>query len=777
MKRPLVLFIIFYLAGIIFVSIFGMTISTIFISILFAICFLFIVNSESVWVICFCFMFFIAGTINFSYFNDKLNSFSKFTSKTINITATIVSEPEVKSNTTNYIIKTIIISDGSREYELSEKILLTLYLPGVNHYEPGQCINFTGNIEIPQERRNPGGFNYRNYLAQKKVYATAFVPAKNIKILGKKSVNPIYKSSLNVRNGIIESVNKKLSAQNAALLNGMLVGHKEDLSDEIKDIFSKTGLIHILSVSGLHVGFVVLPIVFISKKLRINRKLSNMITILILIFYCFIAGFTTSVIRAVTMVIVVLSAKIINRESDTITGIFFAGLLMLLYNPFFIYNVGFQLSFGATISIVMFNKKVKGIFKITGLPASITDVLAVSTAAQAGALPISVYYFNSLSIVSLFANVIILPLVQVAVLAGIAMIALAKICAFLSNIIGLIVDNLLSLIIILTDFISRLPYASIRVVTPSLLLIIFYYFLLIYFFNFKTVSEFIKPSGLAALVFYSIVLFQLLNPPVLEVVFLDVGEGDSVFIRTASRKNILIDGGGAGAEKLLPDFLLDYGVYSLDIVVATHSHADHITGLKPVLDEFNVRKLFLPVSEEIDNFKSLLSSVDSKKSTIYYAFNGVQIRLDEKTVLNVLSPDKNTNYKHSSLNNGSIVIKLEHVETSILFTADIEKETERLLSQNGLNLESDVLKIPHHGADTSSTEFFLSAVNPKVGIISVGKNNYGHPSENSIERICKQGISCMRTDYDGAIVIKSNGKNIRIKKTSDAALSYINAQE
>jgi len=774
MKRPLFFFVLFYISGILLTASFGFLTSVLFISAALIFALIFFFRKTSVWILFLSFIFFTAGSINYAYSTEQLKSFYNFTLEEAEFTGVVVSEPEKNERTTNYVVEVLKIQTRDKIFKINKKILLTVYLPGNKTYPYGQYINFTCKPGIPEGQRNPGGFNYRNYLAQKKIYATAFVRVEDIKTIDKTRKNFIYAASIAVRNRIIESVNKYIPKQKAALLTGMITGYRENLSDVITNMFSETGLIHILSVSGLHVGFIILPLMFIAKKLRINRKFSNSLTILLLLFYCFITGFTASVVRAVIMAAAVLFGKIINREADVLTGISFAAFVILLYNPYSIYNVGFQLSFAATLSIVIFFQKFKTALGKLKFPGYLTDVVSVTSAAQLGILPLGVYYFNTVSLISIIANIIVLPFVQIALIIGIILIILDQINVFAAGIAAQIANFFISLILYSTEILSNLNFSSVKIITPPAALIILYYLILLYLRYSNKTFKYLKPTGLVFFLIYAVLLFRLICPPKLEVVFLDVGEGDSIFIKTASGKNILIDGGGEEGKRVVPDFLLDYGVWKLDLVISTHSHADHATGLVPVLENFRVRHLLLPGGENMDNFNTLLSCIDEDRTTVFRCFKGSKIYLDDKTMITFLNPDKNLGYSDSSLNNGSIVLKFEYMDTSILFCADIEKEVEALLAKNGEFLESDIIKIAHHGAGTSSTELFLDSVNPKAGIISVGKNNYGHPSITTLDRLTERGIVCLRTDRDGAVILKSDGKTIKINKicTGDLKNEY-----
>lgn len=730
-------------------------------------------------------IFYLMGSLYYLYtYNQNTYKFSDYAGEQVYIRGYIDSAPDADSYKVVYELKTeeVSIGDWSSEPDrLKGRILLTTPKGDGGFIDYGREVMVSGTLNIPKGSTNPEGFNYRTYLSHNGISATLFAMEYNLRLGEENRGNFLVKLGLYMRSRIVYVINESLPPQQAGLLNGMLIGYKQDLSEEVQDAFSDSGLSHIMAVSGSNVAFIILPLVFIFGKLKIRQKYANISIIAILMIFTLITGFEPSVLRAVIMAAVILIGQIIWRETEVFTSISFAALLLLFYNPGILFNIGFQLSFAATISLVLFYKYIKEKLSFKFLPSFVVDVLAATISAQIGVLPITVFYFNKVSVVSILSNLLVVPIVEFITILGSLMALLGQIHVGLSILIGYINNVLLSFVLLVTKFSASMPWSVITLTTPSVILVICYYAAITYFFWYKPKFKAklnVKYFALAALLVFGTIVYGVITPKELEVTFLDVGQGDCALIKTSQGKTVLIDGGGYSSatnkstsvgENIVLPFLLDCGIGRLDLVIATHGHDDHIQGLISVLKELKVDNLIIPEITLDAGLESICKIAGQEKIQLEMCASGDSIKLDNMTYLDVLAPKKGTYIEKSPLNNNSLVLKLHYKDISILFTGDIEKEAEDILISDNIDLKADVLKVAHHGSSGSTCSEFLERTRPDVAVISVGKNNFGHPSDDVLQVLENSGIMMFRTDFDGAIVLKTYGKDIKIKRTVERA--------
>lgn len=717
--------------------------------------------------------------------------------ESLNLTGIIISEKKEKQYYNKYKIKVNYNSQNLRFYITTKKDI---------ELEYGDKVTILGTYTKPEIQRNYKGFNYSEYLKQLKIYGT--IKCEKIQFLGKKQGNTIFQISNQISNKIISSTKKVLKEETSSILLGLILGYKQDLDEETQENFRNASMSHILAVSGMHVAYVILGINLIFKNL-IGKKNTNILNILILIFYMFIANFLPSITRAGIMGIIVIFSKLICRKNDIYISISISLLIILIYNPFLIQNLGLQLSYGGVIGIILFNKnilkfldniKVKNkIYRYKMKPKiqkyldKIKDIISVSISVQIAILPIILYNLNTFNPYFLISNLFLSILIGPIVILGFLFIIIVYLSTPIAEIILPIIQIGIKILILISN-IGKLPFSKIYVSTPSLFSILIYYLFLIVLFFIYNIYSSKKPNNtqvrvknlialmkiklrqnkqkvkyiLAIIIFLSFVINLI--PQNLKIHFIDVGQGDSSLIITPQNKTILIDGGGSstsdfdvGESTLIP-YILDRGFTKIDIVIISHFDQDHVGSILTLLQELKVGKVYISKqTEKSKNYEKFLEIVNTKNIKVYEVMAGNRICIEKNLYLDILWPKANQ-ITTNALNNNAIVCNLHYRNFSMLFTGDIEeiaeKEILKLYSQNKNLLKTNILKIGHHGSKTSSTSEFINVVKPQIAAIGVGKNNnFGHPNEGVLQRLIDLNCKIFRTDLNGEISIEVNRRS------------------
>jgi len=438
-------------------------------------------------------------------------------------------------------------------------------------------------------------------------------------------------------------------------------------------------------------------------------------------------------------------------------------------------DVGFLLSFASTASIILLFPVLKNV-KLP-LRGRIMEMALLSLSVQIGMLPIILYYFNSFPVFAIAANLIILPIISAVTVIGIVILILHFLIPITAFFAGFIIDQAIDAVFYMTGVISSLSYGNLNIISPGIYEIVLYYLAVGVGFKLIKLKGYRRRAAnffIITLLFVSLV--TELFPSELKICFIDVGQGDCILITTPDRKNILIDGGGKpetpystidiGEDVLLP-YLYRNRVNKIHMVISTHSHEDHLKGLIPVMSSFDVGVFALNNFSELYKKAFEISGFGEHKVIDVDAGNIIKIGKDVD--LYVLSP-KEEEYDE---NDSSIVMKLVYKDFKALFTGDISSKAENKLLK--YDIKSDVLKVPHHGSSTSLDENFLDRVDPEIAVICVGRNNFGHPAETTLEKINMRGISLYRTDKHGEIRIITRGKGFRVETAIKGRCSNISS--
>jgi len=780
--RPLPVMFFFYVFGILLGSSLELNLILLF-SFLIILLILTITSYLKRWemtTVLFFIIFILIGILNVNLHNKPLENqnIANFVDENkITIVATVLDQQTYPENDKLSLkVKANHIVKNNQKIKTCGLLMLNIY--DINEkYTYGDVIKIKGQLKKPMEPNNFGDFNYKLYLAQKNIFTSVNVWSKDdISIIDKEKLNPLINMSLKTRDKIKNIISNTIPAPYHSLLIGMMLGEKTLIPQELKTIFIDAGVMHILAVSGLHVGMIAGFLLLIFGMFKIPKNTKYISVLLLLFSYAAISGYRPSVMRATIMFSILIIGKMINRDRNVFISLFFAGFIILLCNPLVLYDSGFLLSFSVTFFILYLVPVIKSIFS-TQLKW-MDNALSISIAAWLGLFPLSAYFFNKVSIIALIANLFIVPLAGAVVLLGfftffigLLSIRLAGVTAFLSY-------CLLRIMVFMVQGFSALPFSFITIGQPPIIIVVFYYFLLIFLIEiYFKINDLKKFRGKAAVLIFLIIFIVIsvnIFFPVddLRVHYLNVGEGDCALIQIPKHFNILIDGGGSpGSEfdvgnKIVIPYLKRNGIHKIDVLILSHPHLDHLEGLLPILREFNVKMVMdNGIDCNIPEYTEFLSIIDEKEIPYHRTISGDHFKINQFTEILILGPNINKKKltDNSDFNNASIVLKLFYKNSNFLFTGDAEEEAENSLLKWGNILNCDVLKVAHHGSDTSTNQEFLKKVNPVIAVISTGKNNYGHPSEKVIQRLKENETKIFRTDLNGTIVVKTNGNDYLIK--------------
>ncbi len=709
----------------------------------------------------------VKSTTHISHFIDQLGQ------EKLEIQGKIVQEPSVKDDRIS-----CVVSLGSLN-GISVKGKIQLFInnqSNKNSVNYGDSILYRGSIFRADKNNNPFSFNYREYLENKHIDGISYVYGNDIEVT--RSYRDLYYYTIiKPREWLRKRIDKYYSPRYAGFLKAILLGEKGTLSPKIRKDFAQSGLSHILAVSGLHTGVIALIILVVLQLFIRNRNIVRIFTILLLIYYMLLAHAVPSVQRAVIMISLLLLAKILQRKVDSLNILFGAAFIILVINPSQLFSVGFQLSFISVFSILaVFQSLSRMLNPLRGKSAFLfwlINLVLLSFIIQLILAPLTVHYFHTLAFGGIIANVIAIPLISLvlplALLSILLPIPFFSVCYAASN------KLLLYIVFSLSNIVSSHKVLFFDFLTLETFQIIAIYAVLISIILIWEVKDTLSKkllkmsSGLVGCILI-LILPAILSPHVFQITFLDVGQGDAIVLHTPNNKTILVDTGDKtetrdyGDQVIVPYFKSE-GIRSIDLLVLTHPHADHIGGALSVMENMEIDEVLIPKCEyESSLWENTLEKISEYHIPIIYADTSLSFDEFEPVEIKLLHPTNN--YRNeNNVNNYSVVLRCDYRDLSVLLTGDAEYEVEHMLMHDKTSmLNVDILKAGHHGSNTSSSEPFLKMVTPLYSIISVGeKNRYGHPDGEVVQRLEQYSRHVFMTDEDGAIVFTYGGNTLKIE--------------
>ncbi|MCK4466781.1 MAG: DNA internalization-related competence protein ComEC/Rec2, partial [Desulfobacterales bacterium] len=704
------------------------------------------------------------------------------------IVGVVDKNPATSNNRLRIILRVETLGRDNSSFPVLGKIRVTVTKPFPDIFV-GDRLSLIGKIRSIRNFNNPGGFNYRRYMAFKKIWGSTYVLGKRIVILTRNSDPGIKTIIEKTRTKISDLIDKTGGGSQQDVLKALIVGDRTGIAKDIGAAFNRAGIGHVLAISGLHIGIIATASFIFFRWLLSYSKLflwnawtkkgAAILSLFPVILYGLISGMSPSTQRAVIMVTVFLMTFLFEREQDPMNTLAIAAMIILVASPPSLFSISFQLSFIAVLSIIsgwsLRYEGNKGMIKKgwhIRIMGRLFSFALVSFFAILGTLPLVMFYFNQISLVGIITNLLIVPIIGfVVVPLGLISVLLYPLSIFGASICIKASAGVLAHTLSIVHYIAGFPFAAIKTITPNFFEICCYYILAWAILN-------LKRAGLRRKAAVIVAAFVILAGSVdacywvynrfwrndLRVTIIDVGQGSSALVELPRGRCFLIDGGGfsdnsifdVGARIVAP-LLWRKKIKTIDTIILSHPNADHLNGLLYIARHFNVKRLWCNSdSADINSYrefveiirKNRIEKVAFKDMPRTYEINGARIEIlyPPKDYIN-----KRKNEKWRNLNNNSLVIKVSFGSKSILFPGDIMACAERgIVATHGDELKSTVLIAPHHGSRTSSTAMFLEKVKPEVVIISAGwKNRFRFPNPSVLKRYNENDCRIFRTDKNG----------------------------
>ncbi len=704
---------------------------------------------------------------------------------TLTITGTLAEEPRPHGDRQQAVLDGVSVSGISAPGETPSAGVpaagrLLVWLPRSLAAGVGDRIRFASSLEAP---RDFDGFAYREYLARQGISAIASARAADV--VGHR-LGVLPELTARLRRALQASVQSRIPEPEAALAVGILLGVRSSIAPEVSDAFATAGLTHVVAISGWNIAIVAGLITALMRPLlrrRGGRPLAICLSVVAVVGYVLLTGATPSVVRAALMAGALLLARLGGSRAHAISALMLAALVMLLVAPPLLWDVGFQLSALATAGLIWFGAAIE--WRLRRWPAMLREPVALTLAAQLTTLPVILLNFERLSLVAPLANVLVVPLVPIVMLTS----ALAAVVGLLQPLLPPLIGDLLGwamggsawlylrLMIEIGELAAAVPFASLDLAAPAWLAVAWYPLLPLLRRRLRPptgeegpaatagghlelASGLVRPLPLAAVTLAVVAVLTLATQPDgrAHLAMLDIGQGDAILIRAPSGGTLLVDGGPDPelAMRRLGEEL-PFWQRTIDVVLLTHPHEDHVAGLVAALERFRVG-LVLDSSRPYSNptYARFLADAAAQPGRLVGARAGMRVALDATTTLAILFPsaaDLDAPLPDGDINNASVVALLSSGGVRVLLMGDAEAPIERRLLERGLIGPVDVLKVGHHGSSSSTTLELLAATRPHLALISAGiGNEYGHPHQVTLDHLASvPGLTIHRTDLEGTI--------------------------
>lgn len=712
--------------------------------------------------LCMC-LSFLAGAMETELFSIRQSLFLKqYEEQYVYLYGKITDEPNVEEDKTTLTVTCRYVESDGKRQDRRETVLVSVERPKQAwHY--GDVVSAEGIVYCPRGRMNDKGFSYEGYLRTKGIAALMYCEEDVIKVYHNEAGLP-----WKAKNFVLRQIDRFIPGEAGAVLKGITLGDKSDFTPEMKTMFARAGISHIVVVSGMHMSILMLFVMYVCKRCGMKKRTRAIAASVVIFCFMCMVGFTPSVLRAGITCIMAMLALLLRRKKDFLTTMAVAAAVVVLLNPYSLFNISFQLSFAATIGIVYLAEPVK---KAVGfLPDMIAEIVAMSIAANITTLPITVWYFGDVSLVAVLANVIAVPFVNILFIGTFLLALVGGIFPPLGYFPGYVLGEVTRWVLLAVKKIASWKFAAVTIPQPSMLLNLYYY-VAVYAVWMLTEHRHEKAMKVllccTAAMAMSFCVVQYWTADAVRIEFINVGQGDSCMVRMPNRHYILIDVGseGNGNTNNVVDYLKKRGIYTLDCVYISHADRDHSGGLEEVLNHVRVKKVAVPqLNIRSTDMEKLVQNVIRHGVKVELVSAGDSYHAEELQIQALWPIPLSGNSNEANDNNLSMVLRLCYGENVALFMGDLGEYAEEMLLHTDADLRCDILKVAHHGSKTGTSEKLLEKTKPRYSVISVGTNSYGHPAEEVLERLEKCGSVVIRTDESGNIIFGLNRAGRLVRK-------------
>ena len=691
------------------------------------------------------------------------------------ISGQIISIPNSNvANNSKFFFKVDKIVINDKQYDNHDKVLVSLNISDkgfdITKLNLGNYYEISGKLRRPFKATNPSQFSYGKYLKNFNTYTILYADANSIiPIKHKLSLKwKLLQGLNNGRNNILETHSKYLKSPNLEILGGIVFGDDAVAPpDYIKTTFINSGLLHILAASGMNVGFISGFLLFFLTKMHVPYNIKIISAIGVVILYALMTGLGASVIRASLMLIFIFIGKLIDRDAHSIALLAFVGLLMLIYNPAYINDVGFQLSFVVTFGILVSADLITKFDK--QIPAWLTGAITIPVIAQIWVIPIQIFYFNTISTYSVFANIATMPFLSLISFGGFvsSVFALVRpIADFVCMIFDFLLNPLLNVLVYISTFFANLPHSILTTTHPNIIQILIYYviiLLIVYVLKFsRKKKEVLITISVLCIVLVSSIIIKFPNNN-FEIISFDVGNGDAFLLKSPKNKYFIIDTGKSGyktrsqADIIILKYMKDKGINDIEGLILTHFDDDHAGGVIDIITKSRVHNLYLNSFDDksglakkiykISDKNKFMKKIKIKNDNLIYSEKDFQIYTYKADM-------KNTKFDTPNENSIITYIKFKNYDALFMGDAGIPAfyKIKSYIPQN-----ITLFKVGHHGAKNVVDREMMNYLSPEISLVSVGFNKFGHPNPLTMKLVSSSYTA--RTDRLNSIkvIFRNNG--------------------